>query len=355
MLKSALDEIAAVKAAGTPWLQTYSVVDEANVVDRERLEAGLEIIRSRVKNPKHGLFGPRSLLWRVYGDQASNVAGLRALLLQTAHPYIAHSVQQKSAYRTDPQGRTERTFRAVLHWVYGDMDKAFTAARTVFRVHTRIVGEIANRVGAYEAGDRYAANEQHSQFWVHATGVDSALQMYEHIHGPLSRTEREQYNEESKLFALLFGVDEAIIPPTFGDFQEYMARMFASDVLTPDQASLDIAKYVLSPPTPSAAPAFAWLKLMTTGLLPPRIRHGYQFPWGRAERVAFDASMTALRFGMPRLPAALRYTSGYRYAMHKAESTQPGPFERRVDQAFLDMAKAAERAPAARREPVVRA
>lgn len=349
MLKSALDEIEAVAAAGTPWLQTYSVVNEANVVDRARLEAGLETIRSRVKNPKHGLFGPRSLLWRVYGEQASSVAGLRALMLQTAHPYIAHSVQQKSAYQTDPQGRAERTLRAVIHWVYGDMDKAFTAARTVFRVHTRIVGRIANRVGAYEAGDPYAANEQHSQFWVHATGVDSALGIYEHIHGPLSSQEREQYNEESKLFALLFGIDEAIIPPTFGDFQEYMARMFASDVLTPDQASLDIAKYVLSPPTESAAPVFAWLKLMTTGLLPPRIRHGYQFPWGRAERAAFAASMTALRLGVPRLPPALRYTSGFRYAMHKAESTQPGRFERRVDRAFLDMAKAAER------EPVLRA
>src|SRR5512139_792429 len=308
MQPSAIREIEAVRANGKPWLQTYCVADEASLVTRERLEAGLEKIRSRVKNPRHGLFGPGSMIWRVYGEQATGLGGGRALMLQTAHPYIAHAVQQKSAYQTDPQGRAERTFRAVINWVFRDMDKAFSSARLVHRVHSHVTGEIANRVGPYDAGDRYAATEQHSQFWVHATGVDTSLLIYEHIHGPLGREERERYNEESKLFALLFGIDEDIIPPTFGDFQEYVQRMLESDVLTPDQASLDIAGYVLSPPTKKAAPAVELLKLMTAGLLPPRIRHGYQFKWGRLEKVAFETTMKALRAGVPLLPEELRHS-----------------------------------------------
>jgi uncharacterized protein (DUF2236 family) len=345
MLKSALDENEAVAAIGKPWLKTYAIADAANVVDRDRLEAALEKIRSRVSNPKHGLFGPGSMMWRVYGEQVTGVGGFRALLLQTAHPYIAHAVQQKSAYRTDPQGRSERTFRAVIDWVYRDLDAAFSSARTVFRVHNRIVGAIANRVGAYEQGDPYAANEQHSAFWVHATGVDSALRLYEYVYGPLSRDERERYNEESKLFALLFGVDEAIIPPTFGDFQEYMGRMFESDVLTPDQASRDIAKYVMSAPTKQTRPTFGWLRIMTAGLLPPRIRHGYQFEWGAIERAVFASSMRALRAGVPRLPPELRLSVFYRRAMHQAMHTNPGPFERRVDRTLERMAEAAAREP----------
>jgi uncharacterized protein (DUF2236 family) len=345
MLKSAIDENRAVAASGKPWLQTYAVADEANVVDRDRFEAALEKIRSRVSNPKHGLFGPGSMMWRVYGEQVTGVGGFRALLLQTAHPFIAHAVQQKSAYRTDPQGRAERTFRAVIDWVYRDLDAALASARTVFRVHNRIVGPIANRVGPYEQGDHYAANEQRSAFWVHATGVDSALRLYEHVYGPLSRDERERYNEESKLFALLFGVDEAIIPPTFGDFQEYVDRMFESDVLTPDQASRDIAKYVMSAPTKQAVPAFAWLRIMTAGLLPPRVRHGYQFDWGTFERAVFASSMRALRAGVPRLPPELRRSVFYRHAMHKAMQTEPGSFERRVDRTLERMAESAARAP----------
>jgi len=321
------------------------VADAENLVDRERLEKALETIRSRVKDPRVGLFGPGSMFWRVYGQSATNVGGLRAVLLQTAHPFIAHAVQQQSAYRTDPQGRAERTLRAVLFWVYGDLDKAFASARTVFRVHSRVRGPIANRVGPYDAGDPYAALEQHSQFWVHATGVDTSLRMYEHLYGPLSREDRERYNEESKLFALLFGIDEAIIPPTYGDFQEYMERMFESDVLTPDQASRDIAKYLLAPPVPRAAPAFRWIRIMTAGLLPPRIRHGYQLPWGRTEKATFAASMRALRLGVPRLPYELRYSAFYRGAMHRAEQTEPGPFERRVNRTLARMAKAAEKPP----------
>lgn len=345
MLESALDENAAAIAAGKPWLQTYAVADEENVVDRPRLEAALEKIRSRVRDPRFGVFGPGSMIWKVYGEQVTAIGGGRALLLQTAHPFIAHSVQQKSAYRTDPQGRQERTFRAVIDWVYGDLERSFEAARTVFRVHTRIVGPIANRVGPYELGDRYAANEQRAQFWVHATGVDGALRLYEHIYGPLSRAERERYNDESKLFALLFGIDESIIPPTFGDFQEYVERMFESDVLTPDQASLDIARYVLSAPTKEAAPAFAFLRLMTAGLLPPRIRAGYRFPWGVAERTAFDASMRALKAGVPLLPDALRLGHFHRKSMHRATQTQPGLVEKKVDDALFEFASRAARPP----------
>lgn len=324
MLKSAIDEIHGIVAEGKPWLQTYSIADEANIVDRARLEASLEKIRSRIGDPRRGLFGPGSMMWRVYGEQISNLAALRALFLQTAHPFIAHAVQQKSAYRTDPEGRTKRTFRAVNSWIYGDVDEAFTAARNVFRAHSRIVGPIANRVGAYEVGDPYAANEQHAQFWVHATGVDSALRMYEAVHGPLGREERERYNEESKLFALLFGIDEAIIPPTFGDFEEYVRRMLESDVLTPDQASRDIARYLLSPPTKAAAPAFAWAKIMTAGQLPDRLRHGYQFPWGRFEERVFESSMLALRTSVPRLPPRLRMTVFHRRGMRRVEGATPG-------------------------------
>ncbi len=55
--------------------------------------------------------------------------------------------------------------------------------------------------------------------------------------------------------------------------------------------------------------------------------------------------MAALRFGVPLLPPELRYSSWYRYAMHKARNTKPGRFEQRVDRAFLDLAKAVEREP----------
>ena len=48
MLKSAFDENEAAIASGKPWLATYAVADDANVVDRARLEAELRALSGRI-------------------------------------------------------------------------------------------------------------------------------------------------------------------------------------------------------------------------------------------------------------------------------------------------------------------
>jgi len=41
-----------------------------------------------------GLLGPDSVSWRVIGDAAAFVGGVRALLVQTAHPEVVAGVEQ---------------------------------------------------------------------------------------------------------------------------------------------------------------------------------------------------------------------------------------------------------------------
>src|SRR5260221_11394942 len=59
--------------------------------------------------PEHpaddGFFGPASVTWRVSGDLASPVAGLRSLLMQALHPLAMAGVDQHSGWRPDPRGR----------------------------------------------------------------------------------------------------------------------------------------------------------------------------------------------------------------------------------------------------------
>ena len=52
-----------------------------------------------------GLLGPDSVSWRVIGDAAAFVGGVRALLVQTAHPEVVAGVEQHSRYRTVPPHR----------------------------------------------------------------------------------------------------------------------------------------------------------------------------------------------------------------------------------------------------------
>ena len=56
-----------------------------------------------------GLFGPGSISWEVLGDVSSFVGGIRALLIQAAHPEVAAGVADHSSYREDPLGRLSRT------------------------------------------------------------------------------------------------------------------------------------------------------------------------------------------------------------------------------------------------------
>ncbi|MED6328609.1 MAG: oxygenase MpaB family protein, partial [Actinomycetota bacterium] len=56
-----------------------------------------------------GLFGPGSVTWRVMCDCSTFVGGVRALLVQAAHPEVAAGVGDHSSYRSDPLGRLSRT------------------------------------------------------------------------------------------------------------------------------------------------------------------------------------------------------------------------------------------------------
>ena len=68
-----------------------------------------------------GLLGPDSVSWRVIGDATAFVGGIRALLVQTAHPEVVAGVEDHSAYRHDPLGRLTRTSYYVTQTTYGAM------------------------------------------------------------------------------------------------------------------------------------------------------------------------------------------------------------------------------------------
>ena len=46
-----------------------------------------------------GLFGPSSATWPIIGDTAAFIGGVRALLVQAAHPEVAAGVFDHSRYR----------------------------------------------------------------------------------------------------------------------------------------------------------------------------------------------------------------------------------------------------------------
>ncbi len=301
----------ATPAAGSRVASKASPGAERDYVGRRDLEETLAALERRVTDPRAGLFGPNSMMWEVGRESACFLAGGRAALLQLAHPYVAHGVDQHSKTRTDPFGRFQRTFANVFDMIYGDLDSALESARRVHHIHTRIHGPIRERVGRYAEGSRYRANEVPALTWVHATLWDSAVQAFELVVRKLSAEEKERYYEETKLFALLFGIPLETLPPDWPSFVAYNRRMWESEDVVVGDAAREIASFLLTPPDRLLTPVTAWAKIVTAGLLPPRIRAGFGLRFGSAERRVFDATIRALRATHRSWPYRVRYVPAY--------------------------------------------
>ncbi len=310
-------------------------------VSRKQFDQVLADLRSQVSDPSAGLFGPGSVTWKVQRHNVLGLGGGRALLLQTAHPWVAHAVEQHSRFREDPHGRGERTFKAVGAMVFGDLEMAFRAARRVHAVHGRVKGAMSTRVGAFEHGTRYDANQVEGLVWVFATLWETSALVYELVVAPLGDEEKEQYYAEGKRFAACFGIPAEALPADWSDFLAYNERMWGSLELEVDSVSLEIARYVLQPPQPALAPVMEWFKIITAGLLPSRIRHQYQFPFGVFERALYDASLRAIRLGYPLLPGYVKYAPNYFHARSRASGKGIyDPTALRIEQAIFGKPRA---------------
>src|ERR1700693_2982326 len=87
-----------------------------------------------------GLFGPRSLVWRVHRDRAFPLAGMRSLMVQALHPLAMAGVEQHSGWNRDTSGRLAASSGYVLTVTSGDTVAAKAMAARVRSVHTRVRG-----------------------------------------------------------------------------------------------------------------------------------------------------------------------------------------------------------------------
>ncbi len=284
-------------------------------VGRTVLETSLAALRGVVNNPAAGIHGPGSKSWEINREGVLFLGGGRAALLQIAHPFVGHGVDDHSATRTDPQGRFIRTFENVWAMVFGPLEEALESARRVHAIHAKVAGTIDENVGRFRAGTRYSAADPEALLWVYATLVDSAVVVYERMVRALTAQEKEQYYRESQRFACLFGIPETSIPPDWNAFVAYLADMYRTDTIHVGSRAREIARFLLSPPHVVLTPAANWYRAVTARLLPPAIRMQFGLRYGRVERTMVESSLPVLRQILRALPAQLRYLPVYRRAL----------------------------------------
>jgi uncharacterized protein (DUF2236 family) len=263
------------------------------------------------------------MTWRVDREAAIFLGAGRALLLQLAHPWVAAAIGQHSHAFADPIGRFHRTFSVVLTMVFGRLEQSLDAARRLHRRHAAITGTMPQSAGPFAAGSSYCANSVPALRWVHATLTETALMAYTLVLPAPTRAEREQYYDESRLFAALFGIPQSSLPASWRAFSTYVEAMMQSDILTVTDSARVMAHRLLAG-TDTWLPIPASYRHLTARLLPPRLRQAFALSYGPAEQRAARNLIARLRRVYPLLPGRLRYVGPYQEAEQRlAGSLQP--------------------------------
>lgn len=163
-----------------------------------------------------GLLGPDSVSWRVLGDASVFLGGIRALVVQAAHPEVVAGVENHSTYRSDPLGRLSRTSVYVTETTYGALPEVEAAVQVVRDAHRPVTG-------TSERGLPYSASRPEMAAWVHNVLTDSFLAAYRQF-GPedLSDADADRFVDEQTRIGALLGADP--LPVTAPDLTDWIVN-----------------------------------------------------------------------------------------------------------------------------------
>lgn len=209
-----------------------------------------------------GLFGPGSASWQVIGDISALAGGIRALLIQAAHPEVVAGVEDHSRYREDPLGRLSRTSAYVTATTYGAMPEVEHALAQVRGAHRGVSGRS-------HRGLRYSAASPDHAAWVHNVLTDSFLATYEAF-GPerLHPDDADRFvREQAEIGRML---DAHPVPTRAAELREWVADHPALDT---SPGMHHAVRFLTDPPLSRGQKAgYRVLQAAAVATIPPRIR-----------------------------------------------------------------------------------
>ncbi|HEX5996690.1 MAG TPA: oxygenase MpaB family protein [Jiangellales bacterium] len=268
-----------------------------------------------------GLFGPRSVSWRVHAEPILWVAGIRSLYLQALLPRAVAGVVQNSDYRTDSWGRLMRTAEYVGTVVYGTTEQAVRAGARVRGLHARL------RAVDPATGEEFRIDDPELLMWVHVTEVESFVTTARRAGLSLTDREVDQYLAEQVRAAELVGLDPHSVPSSAEAVNDYYSLMRPSLALTPP--AVEVARFLAVPPMPHglgwtpARPAWFGVAAVAFGLLPRWARRLYRMPGLPTTGVAATLAARVIRVAFRALP--LKPAPIYTAAMRRAERHTTAP------------------------------
>jgi uncharacterized protein (DUF2236 family) len=188
-----------------------------------------------------GLFRPDGSVWKVHGSLATLVGGVRALLLQAAHPAPLAGVAQHSRYESDPMGRLAGTTRWLTITTFGSTEIIEREAKRVNAMHSKVSGQYTDMAGVQS---NYRAQDSRFLLWVHCAFTDSFIKSHLALGYPLADGADEYVRDWAKS-AIPLGITSA--PKSMAELEQTLDDFRMND-LGRTEKTLEVVQLNLKPP-----------------------------------------------------------------------------------------------------------
>jgi uncharacterized protein (DUF2236 family) len=250
--------------------------------------------------PGGGLYGPRSITWRVHTETPAWPAAVRAFQLQALHPRTIRGIVQN--HLLDDAEAVRAHLRRRLGFValrtFGTREQAEAAYERAREVHARLVGLDT------ATGTLFRLDEPESLRWAHCAEVASHLEVARLSGVALTAGERDAYVAEQRRAAYLAGLAGLTdVPDSAGELADHLTGMRAH--LSATDEARELLRLVVTPPPslrPCTLPAVGALAFAT---LPGWARSMYGCPGDAAAGYAAGAALKALRATAMAMPERL--------------------------------------------------
>ena len=196
-----------------------------------------------------GLFGPGSAVWQVHGCIATLVGGVRALLLQAAHPAPLSGVAEHSRYESDPLGRLAGTTRWLTVTTFAAAEVIDREAARVNAMHDHIKGEFRNKQGHKQS---YKAKDPRFLLWVHCAFTDSFLKAHLALGYSIDQG-ADAYVAQWSKSAIPLGLTNA--PMSVAELEAALDDFRKNDLATVARTA-EVVRFILNPPFNGAGKFF---------------------------------------------------------------------------------------------------
>lgn len=240
-----------------------------------------------------GLFGPGSAVWQVHGCIATLVGGVRALLLQAAHPAPLSGVAEHSRYESDPLGRLAGTTRWLTVTTFAATEVIEKEAARVNAMHEQVKGDFRNKQGVEQS---YKAKDPRFLLWVHCAFTDSFLKAHQALGYPIDQGADAYVGQWSKS-AIPLGLTKA--PMSVAELEAALDDFRANDLATVARTA-EVVRFILNPPFKGAGNFF--YKIISNAAIATLDQHELTLLglekrskiWLKISRVALEAFLAIL-------------------------------------------------------------